>query len=503
MTVTHQSADGSRSSSDSISPLPRATRVKPSKFEHPLLMRPTAKWSRAILWTIVSVSAIGVGWASVAKIEEAIPARGKLEPEGTVKEVQVPVTGVVKGVHIKDGQAVKKGDLLLTLDPTMTNAQLQSLQSIRAALMQENQFYQAQMQGIDKTPSVQIPGKFVLLAKNRAAIVADSQLVRVQLDGTGRSSLNSQQREQLQSNQAELATRTTDARLSSEQLKQQQRQTETRLSSARSTLSMNQQILDNITSLAQSGGISQIQFLKQRQDVETNQAEVKQLEQEIERLNLAIAQAQTKVQNTIAIDRRAFTDKFASNTQRIAEIDSELGKAIVENQKKIAELDGQIRQAEQTLKYGEVRSPADGVVFDLKAHTPGFVANSAEPVLKIVPSDALIAKVSITNQDIGFVREGLPVDVRIDSFPFSEFGDVKGTLTWIGSDALPPTQIQPYYTFPAKIKLEHQALQVNERKISLQSGMSITTNIKIRQRTVMSIFTDQFSKFVESLNYVR
>jgi HlyD family secretion protein len=503
MTLTHQPPDGHRSPSDAIAPLPKGSKLNPTKFEHPLLMRPSAKWSRAILWTIVSVSAIGIGWASVAKIEEAIPATGKLEPEGTVKEVQVPVTGVVKGVHIKDGQAVKKGALLLTLDPTITHAQLQSLQSVRAALMQENQFYQAQMQGIDKTPLIQIPAQFLALAKNRVAIVADSQLVRVQLDGRDRSSLNSQQREQIQSNQAELATRTTDARLNGEQLKQQQRQTETRLSSARSTLLMNQQILNNITTLAQSGGISQIQFLKQRQDVETNRAEVKQLEQEIERLKLAIAQAQTKVQSTLAIDRRGLTDKLALNTQRLAEIDSEFGKAIVENKKKIVELEGQIRQAQQTLKYGEVRSPADGIVFDLKANTPGFVANSAEPVLKIVPSDALVAKVSITNQDIGFVREGLAVDVRIDSFPFSEFGDVKGTLSWIGSDALPPTQIQPYYTFPAKVKLERQALQINGRKISLQSGMSINANIKIRKRTVMSIFSDQFSKFVESLNYVR
>jgi HlyD family secretion protein len=494
MTLTHQTPDPNRQS---------ATKFKQAKFEHPLMMQPSSKWSRAILWTIMSVAAIGVGWASVAKIEEAIPARGKLEPEGTVKEVQVPVNGVVKSVHIKDGQAVKKGDLLLELDPTMSSAQMQSLQSVRTVLTQENQFYQAQMQGIDVAPSGQIPAQFLALTRSRAAIVADDQLLRIQISGGNRSGLNSQQREQMQSNQAELAARAANALLDGEQLKQQLKQTAIRLDSARSTYSVNQQILDNLTPLVQSGGMAQVQFLKHKQDTGTSQAEVKQLEQEIERLKFAITQAQTKEKSTFVSERRTFIDKLASNTQRLAEIDSEFGKVIVENKKKIAELDGQIRQVQQTLKYGEVRSPADGIVFDLKANTPGFVATSAEPVLKIVPSEALVAKVSITNQDIGFVREGLPVDVRIDSFPFSEFGDVKGTLNWIGSDVLPPTQIQPYYTFPAKIKLQRQALQINGRKIALQSGMSINANIKIRQRTVMSIFTDQFTKLVESLNYVR
>ncbi len=503
MTLTHQTPEPNGQSRDAISPLPRQAKVKPAKFEHPVMMQPSSTWSRAILWTIMSVAAITVGWASIAKIEEAVPAHGKLEPEGTVKEVQVPVNGVVKSVRVKDGQVVKKGDLLLTLDPTMNTAQMQSLQSVRTALNQENQFYQAQVQGIDAPPSGQIPAQFLALAKNRAAIVADNQLLRIQITGGNASSLNPQQREQIQSNQAELATRMSSAHLDGEQLKQQLKQTEVRLGSARSTLAMNQQILDNLTPLAQNGSISQIQFFKQRQDTETSQAEAKQLEQELDRLKLAIDQAQTKVQSSVASDRRTFTDKLASNTQRLAEIDSEFGKVIVENRKKIAELDGQIGQVQQSLKYSEVRSPSDGIVFDLKANTPGFVASSAEPVLKVVPADALVAKVSITNQDIGFVREGLAVDVRIDSFPFSEFGDVKGTVSWIGSDALPPTQIQPYYTFPAKIKLERQVLQINERKVPLQSGMSVNANIKIRKRTVMSIFTDQFSKFVESLNYVR
>ena len=148
-------------------------------------------------------------------------------------------------------------------------------------------------------------------------------------------------------------------------------------------------------------------------------------------------------------------------------------------------------------------APVNGTVFDLQVHSPGFVATASQSILKVVPDDSLLAKVFITNRDIGFVKEGMDVDVRIDSFPFSEFGDVKGKLVWIGSDALPPDEIHPFYRFPAKVRLQRQSLLINERKIPLQSGMSVNANIKVRSRSVMSIFTDLFTKSVESLKFVR
>jgi hemolysin D len=93
--------------------------------------------------------------------------------------------------------------------------------------------------------------------------------------------------------------------------------------------------------------------------------------------------------------------------------------------------------------------------------------------------------------------------VRVDSFPFSEFGDIKGTLTAIGSDALPPTQVRNFYSFPAKVKLNTQMLKVQKRELTLQSGMSLSVNIKTRERTVMSVFTDLFTGEMEGLKHLR
>jgi HlyD family secretion protein len=128
-----------------------------------------------------------------------------------------------------------------------------------------------------------------------------------------------------------------------------------------------------------------------------------------------------------------------------------------------------------------------------------------EPMLKIVPEDHLIAEVNITNKDIGFVNKGQRADIRIDSFPYSEYGDIKGEVLSIGSDALPPDQFNQYYRFPTKIHLDQQFLQLKGgEKMPLQSGMGVTVNIKVNEnRTVLSLFTELFTKKVDSIKGVR
>lgn len=481
------------------------------KFDQPVILKQSPKWSRTILWALMGALASATVWAFIAKVEEAIQAQGKLEPVGAVKEVQVPVAGVVKAIYVQDGQRVKQGDRLLSLDSTSAIAQLVSLQKIHTSVIQESQFYQTQISGSTSPILVQqtaialkLPPELIALTKSRITLVAENQLYRVQLNGKSVGTrLTLDQQERLRSNQAELNARTTAARLSVEQITKQLNQVQIRLATAKDTLATQQEILHKVEPLAKVGAIAQIQYLNQQQEVRTAQAEVEQLFQEQARLKLGISEAQVNVQNILAGDRKDLLTQIADNDKRIAEIDSQLTKVLVENNKRLAEVDSQIRQTQVNLQYQELRAPVTGTVFDLKAHSPGFVATSNEPILKIVPDDPLTAKVFISNRDIGFVKEGMPVDVRIDSFPFSEFGDIKGTLIQISSDALPPDEIRPYYSFPAKVRLERQSLMINQRVVSLQSGMSVSANLKLRERTVISIFTDLFSQNIESLKFVR
>jgi hemolysin D len=484
-------------------PLSSAIRHVP-KFEQPVILKQPRKWSRAILWGLMLATTGTVVWANIAKIEEAVSATGKLEPSGATKDVQAPVGGVVKDIFVEDGKQVKAGDKLIVLDNTTAKAQLESLQKIRTSLTQENQFYQSQLRGVvANTSTLQVPASILDLTKSRSALVAENQVYRSQLDGVAAGKLSVEQRERLNGTQIELDARVAAASLEIDQLRRQLEQADIRIASTKDTLKMNQGILNNISGLAKQGAISQLQLLKQQEEVRNAQSQLDQLIKEKFKLQAEIAEGKAKLVNTQAISRKDWLDRIAENAKRIAEIDSQMNKSIVENSKRMAEIDSQISQSKMNLKYQVITAPVNGTIFELKAKSSGFVVTGSEPILKVVPTDKLIAKVFITNKDIGFVKEGMTVDVRIDSFPLSEFGDIKGKLVSIGSDALPPDQIYPFYRFPAKVELQTQHLKVNKRNIVLQSGMGVSTNIKIRDRTVMSIFADMFSSNVESLKNVR
>lgn len=477
-------------------------------FDQPVILRQSSWVPQFVVWTIVGVTSFTIAWACIMKVDEAVPAQGKLEPRGAVKEVQAPVGGVVRTIEIEEGEMVNEGDLLIQFDQTTAQAQQESLEQIRKSLVEENRFYQSLMEsGANVNPlysnfqntAFQIEPQLESLNQNRAALAAENQLYRAMLGDT-RVYLTPAQQQRLDAASAEFNSRVAAAELEVSQLSRQLNQVQVQLESNEEILALNQQILDDITPLMEEGGLARIQFLRQQQEVETLVGEIQRLLEEEQRLKLAIVQAQERKQNTMAVSEDDLLTRIAQNEKQIAEIDSQFSKVIVENEKRIQEIDSQLSQARQTLLYQELRAPVQGTVFDLQPTGPGFVANTTEPILKIVPVEGLVARVFITNRDIGFINPGDPVDVRIDSFPYSEFGDVKGSLIKVGSDALPPDEIYPFYRFPAEVSLDQQYLMISGKEIVLQSGMSVSVNIKTRKRRVITFLTDLF---VRKLDVIR
>lgn len=472
-------------------------------FDQPVILEQPAVWSRVVVWLLVAMTTSAFAWAAIAKIEEAVPATGKLEPQGSVKEIKAPTGGVVREIHVKDGQVVKKGELLVTFDPTAPEADIESLTKLKNSLLRENQFYTTAVSGISKDD-----GDLGSLTRLRAALIAENEFYQAQVNGLNVSQstggeFNSTQQQLLTNARAEYQSRVTDAQLRIRELEKQLSQTQAQLVTSKKVVELNQQILDRIEPVAKEGAVSQLQYQRQQQEVLTRQAEVERLTGEQQRIIVQMSQAKEQLENTISLSAKDIFTKIADNQKRIAEIDVDLVRFRLENKKKINEIDGQLSKAKLALQYQELRSPVNGVVFDLQANSQGFVANSSEPILRVVPNENLVASVYITNRDIGFVQPGMATDVKIESFPESEFGSIKGKLVSVGSDALAPTQERPFYAFPAKIQLERQSLLTNGRNLPLQSGMSVNCNIKVRKRTVLSIFLDMFDKKVSSLQNVR
>ena len=481
--------------------------IRAEEFDQPIILQQPSIWSRAIAMSIVGVTVVTLSWAALAKIDEAVPAQGQLQPKGAVQPIQAPISGaVVEEIYVKDGQTVKKGDLMVRFDATMGAAELRAAEQIRDSLTRQNQFYQSQLAGSTlnaaELQKLNLPPEVLSLTQNRAALLEENRLYQAQLGG-GTGGLTPDQQVRARAGLNESDTRTAAARLEVSQLQQQLSQTQAQLASAQQSLKIDEKIYGDLKPLLDDGGISRVQVVRQEQAVIQSRGEVDKLTQEGMRIQFQIVQAQERMANTMAVSGKDLLDRISENNKQIANIDSQLNKTILDNKNQIAETEKRLSDAQLTMRYQELRAPVDGVVFELQAKGRGYVANPSEPILKLVPGSDLVARVFITNQDIGFVSQGMNADVRIDTFPFSEFGDVKGTIVNIGSDSLPPDQEHPYSRFPARIELDRQVINVKGNEIPLQSGMSVSVNIITRKRSVLSIFTDMFVSKTDSLKNVR
>ena len=273
--------------------------------------------------------------------------------------------------------------------------------------------------------------------------------------------------ERSESLQQVLAAKTKQHELKTLELQRYASLNDTEQSTLSDGLALERQILQKLDILRRSGATSELQYLQQKN-------KVRELDGQLQRLRV-------------------------ERLRQLAVYQQEL-QGIVGEQ---ADLRSQIAELSVNIRYQDLRSPVDGVIFDLKPKGTGFVAQSSEPVMKVVPFSALQAKVEIGSADIGFVRVGKPVDLSIDSFPATDFGVLQGTLSSIGSDALPPDQMKQYYRFPAVIKLNSQQFKLRSGlDLPLQVGMSLTANIKLRKVSYLQLLLGTFKDKAESLRRI-
>ena len=359
-----------------------------SKYDESVLQQGRF-WMRTVTWTLIGTTVFGIAWLAIARTEEIVVAKGQLEPIGSVQDIQMPVGGVVDDILVEEGEAVKKGEILMKLD---TEASEQQRQSLEASM---------KFKGVERNKYIE---------------------------------MNTAQIQTLEKN-----------------------------------LSLQLEILDRYQQLEESGAASELQFLSQRNTVEETRGRL----------------MQTKA------------DRF----RQLSLLDQQL-----------AELKSRLAEVRVTLRYQQLKSPVDGVVFDLQPTASGFTAQSTQTVMKVVPFGALEAKVEVPSNKIGFVKipAGCPkkladcmnADISIDSYPSTDFGVIEGKVTSIASDALAPDQQEQRqeYSFPVTIELSKQILQLKSgSKLPLQVGMSLTANIKLRKVSYLQLLLGEFQDKAESL----
>jgi HlyD family secretion protein len=351
-------------------------------------------WARSITWTLMGVTLFGLGWLALAQTEEIVTAPGKLEPLGVVKDIQMPVGGVVEEVMVKEGDRVKKGQVLLRLDTETTLDRQRSME--KTILFKEQQL----------------------------------RLKEVELD------------RYLDYNQ-------TQQRVLGQ------------------SLGLEQDVLRRLETLNKEGATAELQYLSQRNKVQEVEGQLQ--ETKVDRLR-----------------------QQAILQQGIRELSSDL-----------ADLRSKLTELNVNIRYQAIRSPEAGVVFELKPKSRGFVAQTSEPVMKVVPFDKLEARVEVPSTEIGFVTVGKPADISIDSFPATDFGVLQGAVRRIGSDALPPDQLKNFYRFPVDIRLNSQQLKLKSGKaLPLQVGMSLTANVKLRKVTYLQLLLSNFKDKADALRQI-
>lgn len=222
-------------------------------------------------------------------------------------------------------------------------------------------------------------------------------------------------------------------------------------------IELNEEIKRRFDELSKQGAAAELQMLQQRNRVEEIRGQLKQ--------------TQVDQRRQIAI----------------------LEQAIEELRSQLAQLRNQLAELNVNIRYQAITAPVDGLVFELRPTSPGFVAQTSEPIMKIVPQDRLVAKVQIPSDNIGFVKVGQPAELSIDSFPANDFGALQGKVKRIGSDALPPDEKNPIYRFPTQISLSSQTLRLKDgTQLPLQAGMSLRANIKLRKVTYLQLLLGSF-----------
>jgi hemolysin D len=438
---------------------------------------PPSPIGRAIAVTIIAVFCLALAWACLGTVDIVAIAPGKIIPTGRTKVIQPFETGVVRAIHVRDGQSVKAGDLLIELDPTINGAELDHLKGdLVAANLEVARLRAALSDNSNALEAFNPPegAASLLIEMNRQFLISQTAEQRAKLaaiDG------------QLSQKEAERAT------------------TAATIAKIEATLPLLQQRVDVRKYLADKEYGSKLQYLTEMQDLVGLQNELLVQKSHIHEAESAVtALSETRLQ-TIAEYRRSRFDELAKAEQKAAGFAQDVIKA------------------EQRTKLLALTAPVDGVVQQLAVHTVGGVVTPAQAVLAVVPLDShLEIEAMVSNRDIGFVHAGQAVEIKVDTFSFTRYGLLHGEVINISQDAITRdkpqnnsndqttgteiTSSEPKgqeMNYAARVSLDRRQMQVEEKLVNLSPGMAVTVEIKTGSRRIISYLLSPLLRYKQQM----
>lgn len=380
-------------------------------------------------------------------------------PSGRSKVIQPSEVAVVKAIHVHDGQRVRAGELLVELDASQTGADVERLRSDLLAAR------------IDEARAAAL-----LLA-----IQDQSEPILPALADLPADQLLSAQR-WLQGQYLELSSALAQSDAAVEQREAEIQAAQALVAKLRDSLPITRQLAADYKRLLDKAYVARHAWLEKEQQRLDQERELEIQLARVRELGAARNAALRQRESVLAQTRRAMLDLQNEAAQRVSALRQELKKA------------------EQRDGLRRLTAPVDGTVQQLAIHTQGGVVTEAQPLMVLVPSDQPVeVEALLENKDIGFVRPGQEVEIKVETFTFTKYGVVHGTVVSISNDAIEDERLGLVYS--ARIQLKETSLQVGGNEIALSPGMAVRAEVKTDRRKVIDYFLSPLQQYArESLS---
>ena len=425
---------------------------------------PPSPIGRAIGATIILLFCAALVWAWWGTIDIVASATGKIVPSDRTKVIQPFETGVVRSIRVQDGQAVKAGDVLIELDPTVNAAERDHLHDDLLAEQLNIARLRAALGGgddpvADFTPPVDA---------DPALTSTQRQLLLNQVT-EHRAKIAALARQQAQKEAEEATTAATIHKIAA-------------------MIPVVQQRVDIRKTLMDHGLSSKLSYFETLQLLVEQQEDLSVQKSHLHEAEAAAAALRETRGQAVAEYRHTLSDELAKAEQKANGLAQDLLKA------------------EQKTRLQLLTAPVDDMVQQLAIHTVGGVVTPAQSLLVVVPSDSrLEIEAMVSNRDIGFVHPGQEAEIKIDTFNFTRYGLLQGQVLTVSQDAVtrdrqedrsndrgPGTQndtSEPKgqeLNYSARISLDRTRMQIDDRMVDLSPGMAVTVEIKTGSRMILS-----------------
>jgi hemolysin D len=438
---------------------------------------PPSPIGRAIGATVIALFCAALAWASLGSVDIVATAPGKIIPSGRTKVIQPFETGVVHAIHVRDGQTVRAGDVLIELDPTMNAAELGHLKSdLIAAELDVARLRAALADGADSFEDFRPPegANPSLIEMTRLFLISQTAEQQAKLAALDR---------QLAQKEAERATVTAT------------------IGKLEATIPLLGQRVEVRKYLYDKELGSKLTYLTEYQDFVGQQQELLVQKSRYREAEAAVAAlTETRAQTAAEYRRTRF---------------EELMKA----KQKAAGLAQDVIKAERRTTLQVLSAPVDGVVQQLAVHTNGGVVTPAQAVLVLVPLDShLEIEAMVSNRDIGFVHAGQQAEIKVDTFSFTRYGLLHGEVLNVSQDAItrdkPPDKLNEKapgaetatsepkgqeMNYAARVSLNRTQMQVENNLVNLSPGMAVTVEIKTGSRRIISYLLSPLMRYKQEI----